>query len=258
MALRILVYLTLGVTTAFAGWQRSVNLWNEDIADTPPPHPLKYFQVDPCLRPDTDALGQALDCTYDGAPAPSPVERERRVNTQTELIEVGRIGEFTIYDLWYSRGIPFPYPGPDVRSVLVKTGADEYRELDVRLRLGYAFPASAIVNLDGEPILIVKSHDGGNHNRIDREYYMFRQGEPARPNFQDVGRAVRELTLGNMAVLTRADDYDLMTVVVELYRNDLNLPPALVTERGRITVAYRFVDGRAVVTSSKYVPYSSE
>jgi len=162
------------------------------FTDSPPPHPLAYFLVDPCLRPDSDALVRALECTWDGAPPPSPAERERRANTHTNLVEVGKIGGFTIYDLWFSRN-GFPYPGPDLRSVLVKTATDQYREIDVHIRRGVAFPGSEIVQLGGEPILIAKSHDGGNHNRIAEALYMFRQSGPEPPDFKAVGRAATEL-----------------------------------------------------------------
>jgi hypothetical protein len=193
-----------------------------------------------------------------GAPPPSPAELERRANTTADVVEVGKIGKLTIYDLWYSRGIELSYSDPDLRSVLVKTAVDEYREIDVQIRHGYEFPGSQIVVLDGEPILIIKSHDGGNHNRIDKTLYMFRQSGPEPPDFKAVGQAITKLMPPKMSVRTATDDYASMTCEVETYRNDLNLPPVDVTERGRITVTYRFVKGRAVVTSAKYEAYSLE
>jgi hypothetical protein len=77
---------------AFAGWPRSVG---GESFDSPPPHSLKYFLTDPCLRPQSDGLMFALDCT-----SPSAEERKRWASTRTELVEVGQIADFTIYDLW--------------------------------------------------------------------------------------------------------------------------------------------------------------
>jgi hypothetical protein len=138
----------------------------------------------------------------------------------------------------------------------VKTAADQYQEIDVSMRRGDLFPASEIVNLDGEQILVAKSHDGGNHNRIDERLYMFRPSGLETPDFKAVADAVAKLTPPNMSVRTWTHDYASMTDHVETYRNDLNLPPVAVQERLRISVAYKFVNGHAVVTSSKYEPDS--
>ena len=58
-----------------------------------------------------------------------------------------------------------------------------------------------------------------------------------------------------MSVRAIREDSWSTTEVAELYRSDTNQPAVLVRERGRITVTYRFSDGRAIVTSSKYEPY---
>jgi hypothetical protein len=204
------------------------------------------------LRPDSDPLGRYLGCTWPGAPPPSPEELKRRADDHPDLVEVGKIGEFTIYDLWYGRG---SYPNLEVRSVLVETATDQYREIDVQVRNGDIFPASEIVKLDDEQILIAKSHDGGNNNNIYEALYMFRPTGAERPDFKAVDRAVKELMPANMSTRTAANDYASMTYRVEAYRNDLNLPPVSVTQRVRIAVTYRFFEGHAVVTSAKYEPY---
>jgi hypothetical protein len=254
MLVRLFVSIALVGTTAFAGWERHGSGVKGGFSDSPPPHPLAYYLVDPCLRPASDALTRNLDCTWDGAPPPSPAERERRANTHTDLVLIGKIGEFTIYDLRYSRN-GFSYPDPDLRSVLINTAPDEYREIDVYVRRGVMFPSSEIVEVGGEPILIAKSHDGGNHSWIDEVLYMFRQSGPETPDFKAVGLAVTDLKPPNMSILTARDDFPAMTYVVEMYRNDLNLPTVFVKERGRITVTYRFVDGRAIVTGAKFDRY---
>jgi hypothetical protein len=241
-------------TPAFAGWNRYVDSFKGGFTDSPPAHPLTYFLVDPCMRPDSDPLGRALECTWVGAPPPSPAELERRANLHPDLVEVGKIGEFTIYDLWYRRGNL--YPNNDVRSVLVETAPDEFREIATAIRRGETFPSSEIVTLDGEPILIIKSHDGGNNDRIDKTLYMFRKDGPELPDFTAVRQAAIKLMPANMSIRTETDDFASMTHVVETYRSDLNQPPVTVKERGRITVSYRFVEGRAVVTNSKYEAHS--
>jgi len=256
MQIRLIPCIALIATTAFAGWQRQVDSAKGGFTDSPPPHPLAYFLVDPCQRPSTDAIVRALECTWDGAPPPSAAEQERRAQTQTDLREIGKIGQFTIYDLWYSRS--GSNSEPDVRAVLAKTAADQYREIDVHIRRGDTFPGSEIITLGGEPLLVVKSHDGGNHDRIDEVLYIFGESGAEQVDFKAVRKAATELIPQNMSIRTATDDFKAMTYVVETYRNDLNLPPVSVTQRARIIVTYRFADGRAVVTGAKFEPYSIE
>jgi hypothetical protein len=87
---------------------------------------------------------------------------------------------------------------------------------------------------------------------------MFRDGGLETPDFSAVRQAALELTPTNMSIRTTEDNFTSMTYTTELYRNDLNLPIVSITQRARVTVNYRFLDGRAVVTSSKYEPYSLE
>jgi hypothetical protein len=255
--LRLLMCIALLGSTAFAEWPRHLGGLS---TDSPPPHPLAYFLIDPCSRPESDGLVRTIQCTWPYAPPPSIAELRRRAEIHTDLVELGKAGEFAIYDLWYRRDGSFFQTGTvataDVGSVLVKTAADQYREIDVDVRSGDLFPPSEIVILDGDPILIAKSHDGGNHNRIAENLYMFRPSGLLTPNFEAVAATVKKLTPPNMSVRAWTHDYPTMTDLVETYRNDLNLPPVDVQERVRISVTYRFVDGRAVVTGSKYEPYS--
>jgi hypothetical protein len=171
------------------------------------------------------------------------------------MFEVGKIGAFTIYDLWYSRGIERFADGRDFKSVLVWTGPDQIYEIATNIRRGSEFPNEELVNLDGEPILVVRSHDGGNNNRIYERLYMFRPTGPGTPDFGPVYEAAEKLTPTNMSSRRAINDYSSMTYTVDTARNDLNLPPVAVQQRGRITVTYHFFDGHAVVIGSNYEPY---
>lgn len=243
-------------TTSFAGWQRTIGgTGNLPVLYSPPSHSLAYFLVDPCLRPDTDALVRARNCNWPGI-APSPDEVRRRASTRAELKEVGKIREFTIYDLWYSTGEDHDPGDPSLRSVLVKTATDQYREVNVAMRWGREFPASEIVNLDGEPILIARWNNGANASRTYDTLYMFPPSGSETPDFKAVDEAAAKLKPANMSVYWDKNNYALLTYTAELYTGDVNLPRIMVREHGLITITYRFVDGRAIVTSSKFEPYS--
>lgn len=242
--------------TAPGAWERTIQSGKGTIANNPPPHPLAYFRMDPCSRPETDQLEPWFSCV----PVPqSKEEAERRTKTTTDLLEVGEIAGFRVYDLWYTRHYWGQYDvGWDARSVLVQTGVDEYRELqatELSGTVGKPTAPSEILSQGAQPFLVVVYHDGGNNAFFYKTPYIFGPDGPRKVDLSPVENAIAALTPPNMGLRISVDDYTKMTSTVELYRNDTNGPPVSVNERGRITVTFRFVDGRAVVTSSKYEPY---
>lgn len=242
--------------TAFAGWDRSVRTEKASFKDSPPPHPLAYFKTDPCIRPSTDRLVGSVDqcLSFPAAFPPDAAELARRANTTTDLVEVGKIGDFTIYDLWYSMGAYGT--GRELRSVLVKTGPDEYREIDVSF-CRIVFPESEIVDLDGEKMLIVIFHDGGQHSSYMKTPYVFGPEGIKEPDFSAVEKAIGNLMPPkNMSVALWTDDYAAMKVAVLFNRNDTNQPRMFVQDWGCITVTYHFFEGHAVVTGSNYEPFA--
>ncbi len=187
---------------------------------------------------------------------PTPKELERRTKTTTELIEIGKIGELTVYDLWYTRGV-YSEGHRDLRSILIQTGPDEFREFDVHdfFTAYNLYLPSEIVVLDGDPLLIVEYHDGGNNNHIYKTPYFFRENGPEKADFSAVAKAIKALIPPYMSVRGSEDDYASMQSIVELYRNDTHEALVSVKERARVTITYRFFDGHAVVTGNTYQPY---
>ncbi len=253
MLVRILVGISMLAATAFGGWTRTINAGKGEVVDSPPPHPLAYYQVDPCSRPESDNLFPGFSCS----PTTEAKELERRANTTTQITEIGKIGEFTVYDLWYTTGFIAPPGKPDLRSVLIKTGDDEYRELDDWETWGALdfFPASKILEMDGQQVLIVGAHDGGNDRNIWNTPYIFSEGGPEKADFGAIDKAIKALIPPYMSVRGFEEDFASMEKIVELYRNDTHEPPVAVKERARITITYRFLDGHAVVTGNTYEPY---
>ncbi len=235
-------------STALGGWERTVSTGKGVVVDSPPPHPLAYYKVDPCSRPRSDKLFLIFDCT----PAPEAKELERRARTTTQLREVGKIGELAAYDLWYSTGTFAPY----LRSVLIETGPDEFRELDVWRPDGPldVNPASRIVQLDGQQVLNVGVYDGGNN--INSAPYILRATGAEKADFRAVANAVEHLTPSYMTRYQLRQDFATRTTTAELYRSGTNKQPESVRNWARITITYRFLDGRAVVTGSTYEPYT--
>jgi hypothetical protein len=256
MLMRLLLCIALVGPAAFAGWPRYVGVLDSDHTDTPPPHRLEYFQVDPCLRPRSDFLVRAFECN----PSPSELKRELRAATRTKLVEVGKTAKFTIYDLWYltpptdRSGIPTDF---NMRSVLVKSGPDEYHEIDVRTPYESILPPSMTIDtFNGGPLLIVESNEGGIHHVIVDTLYMFDRTGVVKPNFLAVEQAIQKLMPPGLSILTETNDYASPACEVTLFRPDRNEPSCCQTAEGKITVYYRFVGSRAAVTGSKYEPPS--
>src|SRR5580698_2017325 len=99
--MRTIACLVLIGGLAHAQWPRNTAGMKGVHKDFPPSHPLAYFQVDPCLRPSKDPLLAELECSWPGKPSWTPAELDTLHKTRTELEDVGKIGNFEIYDLWY-------------------------------------------------------------------------------------------------------------------------------------------------------------
>src|SRR5271157_2646044 len=119
MTKRLLVLLSLLALQAGAAWQRHVGTPKGDWFDQPEPHPLAYFTEYPMLRNESGDFCSL--CSPDKRLAEA---KKQQVGSDLRL--VGTLGGFEVYDLFYR----FKCQGcVDSKSILVKTGPDEYREI---------------------------------------------------------------------------------------------------------------------------------
>jgi hypothetical protein len=250
MLMMLVFFVAFFGPAAFAGWPRCVNVAGNEDTDSPPPHPLEYFRTDPCLRPSSDPLVRSLGCD----PAPTAEQQKRLRDVRTRLVEVGKTKRFTLYDLWYDRQLAVPSGELSyLKSVLVKSGRDEYHEIDVRTPVDNILPPSETIDTyNGGPLLMVKSNYGGIHSPIVDTPYMFNRDGVVKPNFLAVEKAIQKLTPPGLSILAETNDYASPVCEVTLYRSDRNEPSCCQTVEGKITVYYRFAGNRAVVTGSKY------
>src|SRR5580658_7152262 len=138
---RVIALAVLVTIPAFSAWERHVNEGDSDSSDSPPPHPLAYFRVHPCLR--SDPKDRVFPCGADNKPPSEAFKLER-----TELVAVGTFGKFRAFELDYF--FDDDLPGKNILgmiSILIQTGSDEFHE--VYVVYGYPPPggigASAIV-----------------------------------------------------------------------------------------------------------------
>jgi len=246
MRTALLIGLTMLAAVAARGeWKRTVSSGKGDSRDAPPPHPLAYFRLDPCARPSSDSVTRALDCD-----APSGQKHLKDVNIR----RLGTAGAFVILELTYVKDGP-AYPNQDVKSIVLRTNTGQYREIDVRDRHGNAFPDSTLLDVHGIPVLDVRSHDGGQNILIEHRLYTFDAAGANLIDLSPVEAAVKAVMPANMSIRLFDDDFAAGAHYVAAYRNDLNLPPAAVKERARITISYRLDGTHVVVTGSQFEPF---
>lgn len=101
--------------------------------DTPPAHDLRYFQVDPCAR--RDKKDRLLECSPTGEPNEYSLVTNR-------LRVVGKIGQFTVYDLTYFRA---DSGDAGLQSILVGTGDQMHEIYFQQNNWGILFPAEIVL-----------------------------------------------------------------------------------------------------------------
>jgi hypothetical protein len=180
-----------------------------------------------------------MDC---GAPA------EAYWHWDSGQFNLGTLDRFTVLEIWY----------PRMRSILVQTGADRYREIDVFVRRYLGFPSSEVLKPDGQQVLIVRSHDGGNNTYVFERVLRIHNGAPEVINFAAIDEMVTKMMPAHMSVRIWSNDYASRTYEVHLTRNDLGLPLVMVEDRGTITIRYRLAGNRAVVRDAEYEGYPIE
>ena len=175
LASRFLAFL-LAASTVFGQWNRYVQTITGERTDSPPFHTLQYFKIDPCLR--TGSNERILGC---GSGSPTKAELDRLAKTRTDLKLVGKIGPFTIYDLYYFYCYDDScYDDKRVRgerSILVGSGSNQFHEIEFTGR-GGAIYSSEILKVGSQQVLKTKSDDGGSYHFVYEDYFAFVNGRP--------------------------------------------------------------------------------
>jgi hypothetical protein len=152
-------------------WKRHVMTPKDRWFDTPTPHPLAYFTQYPAL------LDMSGDFCYLCTPEKRLAAAKAAKEPKAEVHLVGVIRGFTIYDLFYR----FQSDGAvDWKSILVKIGADSYREIyhcEPTQVDASALP-SVIIRVGTEPLLKSQYFVGGNRGDFEDDYFWFGKNGP--------------------------------------------------------------------------------
>jgi len=164
-------------------WKRHVMTAKGDWFDAPPPHALAYFTDSPA------SLDESGDFCYLCTPEKRLAEAKAAKGPRAEVRLVGKIGTFSVYDVYYR----FQSEGSvDWKSILVKTGANIFREIyhcqptqvDAR-----ALP-SVLIRIGNEVLLRARYLVGGNKGMVEDDYYSFKRNGPLRV---DVPTGLRDI-----------------------------------------------------------------
>src|SRR5437773_9355865 len=118
---RLIALAGLLSVPACAEWQRYAVIEGHEFFEAADPHQLTYFMRDALLRPER---GFCYRCT------PEQKAKEARQNQPKASVQVvGLLNGFAIYDLFFTFDEHGGYLPPKWKSILVKTGPNEYREI---------------------------------------------------------------------------------------------------------------------------------
>ena len=233
--------LSMGAT-----WQRHVI--NSDRFDNPGPHPLAYFtqyprlfQLDPCEG-----------CTSEQRSA-----QAKDMNFMAQVERVGTLEGFAIYDVFYTM------TGERNRwkSILVRTGQDEYREIYHTESFGPAggSPESAeIVNVGKEQLLRTRCWEGPRSYEDD--HWFFDTAGPTIIDFRPIVVRARSVLPKGHKLSYYEDENIPGTHYLWNFDNPglrstlwvLKPDEQYCCTGGKIDVSFKFDRGRVIVTRTTY------
>jgi hypothetical protein len=255
--MRLLLLAGLLALPLSAAWERIVATPKSFKVDQPEPHSLAYFTEYPMAR----------DESGDFCPSCSPERKlaeAKKFNIKTELTLVGTPAGYSVYDLYYR----FEGPGEvDTKSILVRTGADEYREIYHSEPTGVFARAepSVLVPVGNDQFLEAGYFDGAKS--VAYEYFWFDTHGATLVDFRPILVAAKSLIPAGRSVKWGYEmegsfpgshylwDHTKPLLSRVSVTNIIdNKNPGPVTYYGIVEVEFKFEQGRVVVAKASYDP----
>jgi hypothetical protein len=243
MVIRAALCMLLIAAAVPAQWKRYSESDEPGAVDSPPAHDLRYFRVDPCSRNDEkERFGY---CEPDG-------ETQRWARTRTNLRTVGKIGDFTIYDLEYFLDIG--YPGPHLRSVLVETPGHLFHEIYLQESLsGVIFPTE-ILKAGQQPVIKVKWDDNGNCHIVYEKYFVILGDVAALLSFGPAIRAAEKALPRGKRTYQPMSEFNLKSLVYSIGTERVDaIGQKVACCDGHISVPFRIEEGLVVAGKAEFV-----
>ncbi len=174
-------------------WQRHIQSGKGDAFDTPEPHPLAYFTADPFLRDDGDQFCSV--CTPEGK---ATVHTEHTFTVETR--HVGALHGFEIYDVYYRFDDHVGTSKIDWKSILVKVGPDQFREIYHLQPTDAIITPSHVLNAVDEKILATHDVIPGTGNYYYEDYFWFSAAGPERIDIERITKEVQSILPDGLGV----------------------------------------------------------
>jgi hypothetical protein len=167
---------------------------------------------------------------------------------------VGTLQAFEIYDLFYR----FECEGcVDWKSILVKTGPDEYREIYhlQPTQVDSHADASFIVNVGEDKLLGTRYNVGGNKGIYRDDHYWFDKTGPVLVDFAPVRAAARSALPVGKSLWGGGDENGPRTLASAMFKFwALDKGDWLCCGGGAVEVKFKLDRGRVIVTGTNYYP----
>ena len=247
--MRLFLLVSLLALPAGAAWQRHVMTPKEFWVDTPDTHSLAYFTEDPVSR--CEQCDYCWSCSSEERLAESK-------KIKTDLTLVGKLAGFEIYDLYYHFGAE---RRTDTKLILVKTGADRFREIyqcSPTAFWGTGAVPSVLIRIGDDQFLEAK-YDAGVRSNVRGErapdlydYFWFDKTGATLVDFRPILLAAQSL-LPTGAPFQWTGDLASAGVNYLWHFNE-PLRSHVGVGEGTATIEFKFDHGRVVVTRALYKP----
>jgi hypothetical protein len=242
--------LLAAILPAKADWTRYLTGPKGAYSSPAPPRPLAYFRHDAFLRPET------CDCTEEQRAAEEKAGVEK--NSRAEVVKVGEVTGFEVYDVRYQ------YEGVSLgKSVIVRTGADEYREIfyggPYTNDAGF-YPTSILSAGEDQTFLWFRVDYGGNRHSMEDFLFHVDSKGVTRLNLDPLWQAAKSvLPVGGGASDQRLELTPRATAFIlqaPVYNDcDVRDPNPCKTDiRGMVEVDFRLDGDRLTPLGRRYIP----
>jgi hypothetical protein len=227
---------------AVAEWRRYVGTMKGDGVDSPPARSLGYLVCQPYSR--TSKADDYFRCDEQ--------------QTHTRLRFVGRAGAFDIYELTYFNVTDdYDSSQPGLRSVLVRTAPDQYREIHLRenTNSGILFPPE-IVHAGTQPLVRLKFDDGGIYHYVHEDYFVISAGGEILLDYGPLVDAASRVLPSSEELYQPTIRFDFASLLFHIgtEKRDRGMGPKVSCCVGRVEVPFVIQEGRVIAGEGKYSP----
>ncbi len=240
--------ISLAVVPIGPQWQRLVFTAKGDFQDSSIARPLDYFVNDPFLRDDGNEF--CTSCT--------PAEKAAihlKMKSKAEVRFVGKLKGYSIYDVIY-------YFGSEKiihwKSILVEVTSGQFCEIyhlqpaQANVKIGPSF----IFSVGEEQLLGTRDAIPGTGAFFYEAYWWFDRDGTVLMDFSPIGKAVDSI-LPKDTYIAKGYGLDLRSLkyAIDVWKKgDPNCCPT----GGSISITFKVVKGKIVITGKRYIPPTSK